>query len=86
MKTALIVIVVVLGLVIADRLLLAAEARGWIYWRRKSASPGTTAAAMMELHSMVEPGRAHVAEAIRAEETEKDDEGDDIDSRQSPED
>jgi hypothetical protein len=65
----------------ADRLLLAAERRGWIYWRRKRASPCSAASAMLEIQSIVEPGRAHVADAVRAEETERDDEGDDVDSR-----
>ena len=39
---------------------------------------------MMELHSMVEPGRAYTADALRAEETEEDEQGDDIDSRDGP--
>ena len=81
MKLVAIAIVVALAFFVLDRLLLAAERRGWVYWRKRKSSPGTTAAAMMEIHSMIEPGRAHVAEAIRAEETEQDDEGDDVDSR-----
>lgn len=81
MKVLLIVVGSILAFFVLDQLLLAAERRGWIYWRKKSASPGTTASAMLEVQSMFEPGRAHVVEASRAEATEEDDEGDDIDSR-----
>ncbi len=74
MKIALILLAVVVGLVVVDRLLLAAERRGWIYWRKTSASPGTAASAMLEMQSMLEPGKTHVLEATR-EEMETDDDG-----------
>jgi len=74
-------LVIVAALYAIDRLLLAAEARGWIYWRKKSASPGTTASAMLEVQSLIQPGNAHVVEALRSEASEEDDEGDDISSR-----
>jgi len=80
-NTAAIVLAIIAVALVIDRALLAAERRGWIYWRRKKASPGTAAAAFMEIHSMVDPGRSHAADAIRAEEPEEDDEGDDVDSR-----
>ena len=60
----------------ADRLLLAAEARGWIYYRRKKASPGTRASAMLELQSMLEPGKAHELHAVQSEEEARDESGD----------
>lgn len=62
-------------LVVIDRLLLAAEARGWIYWRRRKASPGSAAGALLELHAMLEPDRRHAAEIVREEAHEEDDEG-----------
>jgi hypothetical protein len=62
-------------LYVLDRLLLAAEARGWIYWRRRKASPGTRAGAVMELHALLEPDRKHTAEALREVRHEEDDEG-----------
>ncbi|MFA6956984.1 MAG: hypothetical protein WC538_14040 [Thermoanaerobaculia bacterium] len=61
--------------VIVDRLLLAAEARGWIYYRKKQSSPGTSASAFLELHSMLEPGRKYEIQANQSEEEERDDEG-----------
>lgn len=70
-------VLVALGgaLILLDRLLLAAEERGWIYWRRRKASPATRAGAMLELHAMLEPGRRHTAEVVRAEAHDEDDEG-----------
>jgi len=69
-----------LGLTIAifvvDRLLLAAEARGWIYYRKRQSSPRTSASAFLELQSMLEPGRKYEIQAIQSEEVERDDEGD----------
>jgi len=62
-------------LYVLDRLLLAAEARGWIYWRRRKASPGTRAGALMELHALLEPDRKHTAEVLREVSHEEDDEG-----------
>jgi hypothetical protein len=74
-RTTLIVAGVVAALVAVDRLLLAAEARGWIYWRRRKASPGTRAGAMLELHALLEPDRKHAAEIVRHESHVEDDEG-----------
>lgn len=64
-----------LALWLADRLLLAAEARGWIYYRRRKASPGTRASAFLEMQSMLEPGRTHEVEAIRGEENGSEESG-----------
>jgi hypothetical protein len=75
MRLALILIAVAAALFALDRLLLAAEARGWIYYRKKQASPGTGASAFLELQSMLEPGRKHEISALRREEEERDDEG-----------
>ncbi|MCL4232899.1 MAG: hypothetical protein KJ042_00090 [Deltaproteobacteria bacterium] len=76
MRTAWIVIAVLGAAFVLDRLLLAAEARGWIYWRKKKASPGTAALAMLELESIVSPAKRHVIEQKRQEHAEEDDEGD----------
>lgn len=52
-----------------DRLMLWMERRGWIYWRRRHASPGTLGRAMLEMQSMVEPQVGH-----QLEEEERSDE------------
>ncbi len=62
-------------LIVLDRLLLAAEARGWIYYRKKSASPGTSASAFLELQAMLEPGKKYEIQAHQSEEEVRDDEG-----------
>lgn len=38
-----------------DRLLLAAERRGWIYYRRERARPGGVGNALLAAHALVEP-------------------------------
>lgn len=64
------------ALLVADRLLLAAEARGWIYYRRRKPNPGSLGDAMLRVQGMIEPGQAHVAEAREARPVEIDAEGD----------
>ncbi|MCB9475600.1 MAG: hypothetical protein H6685_01945 [Deltaproteobacteria bacterium] len=59
-----------------DRLMLVAEARGYVYWRRKKPSPGTVGTALMEVQSIFEPGKEHTVKEVREEETEEDDSGD----------
>ncbi|HEX8154661.1 MAG TPA: hypothetical protein VF698_16125 [Thermoanaerobaculia bacterium] len=71
MKAVLIAAAIIAALVAIDRLALAAEERGWIYWRRRKASPGTRSAAMLEMQSLLEPGKRHVIEA-KAETREED--------------
>jgi hypothetical protein len=65
-----------LVLLFLDRLLLWCESKGWIYWRRRKASPGTAGAAFLEVHAMLEPGKAHVVEEMKQVREERDDEGD----------
>lgn len=53
------------ALLALDRFLLWAEERGWIYWRRRRASPGTASQAFQEVQKLLEPGRRHVLEQQR---------------------
>jgi hypothetical protein len=76
LQTAIIVGAVFGLLLLVDRLLLAAEARGWIYWRRSSPSPGTRASALLELQALLEADRRHTVEVLRQDAHEEDDEGD----------
>ncbi len=62
----------ILGL---DRLLLAAEARGFIYYRRRKASPGSLGSAMLEIHSLMQPSARHAVEEQRRVVEEEDDAG-----------
>ncbi|KAA0254409.1 hypothetical protein FBQ97_06315 [Acidobacteria bacterium ACD] len=66
---------ILVALYLLDRLLLAAEARGWIYWRRRKASPGTLGSAVASAHALLEPDRRHLVEERRAVRVEEDEEG-----------
>jgi len=70
--------IVILALWAVDRVALALEARGWIYWRRRRASPRSVGAAALELHALLEPDRRHGVETLQGEEleTEGDESGD----------
>ena len=72
LKWSLIIIGVFLALFVLHKLLLWMEDRGWIYYHKKKASPGTAANAWLELQSMMEPGKKHVLE-IKSEEHKEDD-------------
>ncbi|MCZ7650017.1 MAG: hypothetical protein M5U13_02160 [Thermoanaerobaculia bacterium] len=49
-----------------DRLALQAERRGWIYYRRKRARPGSVGNALLAAHALLEPRVEALVEA-RAE-------------------
>jgi hypothetical protein len=55
-----------------DRLLLMAEARGWIYWRRRKASSSSLGSAMMAAQSFLEPDAHHVVEERQRQEADID--------------
>lgn len=80
MKWSFVAAAVAAALVVVDRLLLAAERRGWIYWRKRKASPGSLAGAMLEIHSLMQPSARHVAEEQRRVIHEEDDSGEPPDS------
>jgi hypothetical protein len=74
-KLALFLVALVAGAWVLDRLMLKAEDRGWIYWRRRRASPGTTASAALEVHQILEPSKKYVLEVHRDEMPTSDQEG-----------
>ncbi len=78
--TALLWVVAIVALAVigflADRFLLWAEARGFIYYRKKKASPGTLGSAFLEVQSMLQPGAHEVVEQLREEKAESDESGD----------
>ena len=56
MKTVLVIAAIVLALVAIDRFLLWAEARGWIYWRRRERLGSQVGAAIAgELGAILSP-------------------------------
>lgn len=73
LRTGLWILGILFALYVVDRLLLAAEARGWIYWRRRKASPGTLGNAVASAHALLEPDRRHLVEERRAVKREEED-------------
>lgn len=53
---------VIAAAVVLDRLALAAEARGWIYWRRVKPKRATAANALQHVQAIFEPQIEHVVE------------------------
>ncbi|HKY75623.1 MAG TPA: hypothetical protein VJS45_05770 [Acidimicrobiia bacterium] len=70
MKTAIVLLAIVAGLVAIDRAALWAEARGWIYWRRRKRVGGQVGAAVAaELGAILSPAERTRQEVIlRAEQ------------------
>ncbi len=64
-----------LSLFLLDRFLLWAERRGWIYYRKKKASPGTLGSAFLQVQSILQPDAQQAAVELRAEAIEEDEEG-----------
>jgi hypothetical protein len=74
---ALAAVALVALLVGLDRLFLAFEARGWMYWRRTKHRPsGGLGHAMLEIHAILEPGKKYVVEGRRRENVEDRESGD----------
>ena len=69
-------ILVIVALPVVDRLLLAAEERGWIYYRKRSPSPGTVSAALFQLHAIFQPEKQHIVEKQREIKEDQDEDGD----------
>lgn len=71
-KVAAVVLLGIVALVIVDQLLLAAERRGWIYWRRSKASVSRASSALLSIQSIFEPDCEHVVEERAREEADID--------------
>ncbi len=67
---------IIVALVVADRALLAMEARGWINYRRHGPNLSAARYHMMEMHSLWEPGIQQVIEAHHREQKNEDESGD----------
>lgn len=75
MKIALFVALVILAAVVLDRLGRFLEDRGYIYYRKKSASSGALGNAFLQVQSMIDPAAQHVLEIRQDEHEEQDDSG-----------
>ena len=52
------------------------ENRGWIYYRRKKASPGSLSTAFLEVHSLLEPSKKATIKEMRRIKHEEERTGD----------
>ena len=68
-------LLIVFAAKVVDLALLAAEERGWIYYRHSRGRSGSAASAFLEIQSMMEPSRKHAIE-VRQEKEEDDEAGD----------
>jgi len=64
------------GCLILDRLLLMAEAKGWINYRRNGLSRGGASYHTLQLSSIFNPGMQAVIEAKYEDEEQEDESGD----------
>jgi hypothetical protein len=63
---------VIVALWALDRLLLRAEALGWIYYRRRKPSRSALGDAFLAVHSIMEGDKRYVLEARRKQHVEED--------------
>lgn len=56
------------------RLALWMETRGWIYYRKQSGSV-SVGTAFLEIQSLLDPGKQHVIEIVRKDDSEQSDAG-----------
>ncbi len=75
MKWTLISVGSAVGLYILDRLLLKAEANGYIYYRKKKANGPSVGSALMQIHGFLEPAKRYVIEARQQVVQQNDDAG-----------
>lgn len=75
MRVALWMLALAVGLYLLHRLALWAEARGYIFYLRTRPSPGSIGNALLEAHSLLEPDRRALIEALREQPSEETDSG-----------
>jgi len=66
---------IVVALLVLDRILLRAEARGWINYRKVGLSRGGASYPTLQLSSIFEPGFGEIMEVKYADEKAQDDSG-----------
>jgi hypothetical protein len=79
MTGTLFVVALVVALVGFDRAMLAAEARGWVHWRRSPPSTAAAGTALLEILSLYEPAHHHVVDERRSVRTDDAEDADPLD-------
>jgi hypothetical protein len=67
---------VVIAVIILDRILLAMESKGWIYWRRAKGRQGGGAMAGLAMQELLQPEAREAREWRLEEKTEQYESGD----------
>jgi hypothetical protein len=66
------IVAVSIGVLVAfDRLMLAAERRGWVRWRRSPPSRASANTALLSVLSLYQPSHEHIVEERRAADTDE---------------
>ncbi len=76
---------VILGLFALDRLSLWAEARGWIYYRRRKRDV-SAGGGVLDVMSVIDPGARYAAEVREQRHAEEDKDDGDDDGQRKPDD
>jgi hypothetical protein len=57
--------IAIVGLRAIDKLLLWAEGRGWIFYRRNKPTPGALGNAFLEIHGLIEQGKRVIVQEMK---------------------
>ena len=76
MKFAVWALAILVLAVLADRVLLFLESKGWIYYRRTKGRGGGALYHTLEMHSVFDPGIQEVIEVKYKDEQSQDESGD----------
>lgn len=76
MKWTLITVAVVFGAFVIDRLLLWAEDRDWIYYRKRKPNITSVGTALFQLQAIVQPEKQHIVDQQLEIKEDEDEDGD----------
>lgn len=84
MKWTLITVAVVVGAFVLDRLLLWAEDRDWIYYRKRKPNITSLSTALFQMQAIVQPEKQHIVEQKLEIKEDEDEDGDKGRNRKPP--
>ena len=76
MRWTLISLAVVFGAFVIDRLLLWAEDRDWIYYRKRKPNITSLSTALFQMQAIVQPEKQHIVEQKLEIKEDEDEDGD----------
>ncbi len=84
MRWTLISLAVVFGAFVIDRLLLWAEDRDWIYYRKRKPNITSLGTALFQMQAIVQPEKQHIVEQRLEIKEDEDEDGDKGRKRKPP--